>query len=352
MKKKLLVACVVLLSIAIPFSVFAGGAQEAGGEEKFNVGLSNGPFTHSWRVEMIESIQEEFAFYKEKGIVDKLTIQNAGTDVNTQIAQIRNLIASGIDLLLIIPNSATALTPVIEEAQEAGITVIVYEQPIENKDVLNVFIDQNEWMGKLTQWFVDELGGKGDIVYLSGIPDQPISVARDKVAMDILKKYPDINVLTVAHGYWGAPSAQQAMSDILASFPNIDGVLTQDGQALGIVRAFQAAGRELPVITGDHQVNFIKEWKKLKDSVGFRSFEPTNPPGEAVNDALGIGIRLLQGKELKENVLIDGHKIHIPITFVIDNSNIDDIYEEYKDWADSYYVNHWMSQAELDALFK
>jgi ABC-type sugar transport system substrate-binding protein len=344
---------VSLLVLAIATVTFATGSNvEAASKKKFKVGVSNGPFTHSWRVQMIESVQKEFEFYREQGLVSKLTIQNAGTDVNTQIAQIRNLIASGIDLLLIIPNSATALNPVIEEAQEAGITVIVYEQPIDNPNVLNVFIDQKEWMGKLTDWFVKKLNGTGDVVYLSGIPDQPISIARDKVAMEIMAEYPNIKVLTVAPGYWSAPSAQQAMTDILASFPKIDGVLTQDGQALGIVRAFQAAGRALPIMTGDHQVNFIKEWKKLKDERGFESYEPTNPPGEAVNDALGIGLRLLQGKKLKPEVVIDNHIVHIDIKFVIDNSNIDRIYEEYKDWADSYYVNHWYTQEELDQLFQ
>jgi len=319
---------------------------------KFKVGLSNGPFTHSWRVEMIESVQKEAGYYEEQGLIDEIIIQNAGTDVNTQIQQIRNLIASDIDLLLIIPNSATALNPVIEEAQAKDITVIVYEQPVDNPNVVNIFIDQNEWMGMLTEWLCEKLGGKGDIVYLSGITDQPISIARDEVALETLKKYPDIKLLTQQNGQWDVAPSQQVMTDILASFPNIDGVLTQDGQALGIVRAFRAAGRDLPIMTGDHQVNFIKEWKKLKDEVGFESYEPTNPPGEAVNDTLGVGIRLLQGKQLKPEVLIDNHIIHIDILKVIDNSNIDEVYEEYKDWADSYYVNHWYSQEELDALFQ
>lgn len=311
---------------------------------------------------MVESVRQEFELYRKQGIVDQLIVQNAGTDTNTQIAQIRNLIASDIDLLLILPNSATALNPVIEEAQEAGILTIVYEMPIDNPNVLNMFIDQNDWFGKIIAWLFKELDYKGDIVYLTGIPDQPISITRDKLLEKELQKNPNIKLLAMAPSYWTSPTAQQAMTDILASFPKIDGVLLQDGYTIGVIRAFQAAKRPLPIITGDHQIEFIRLWKELKDKVGFRSYMPTNPPGEAVNDALGVGIRLLQGKKLKPNVLLGngsdkivggkGNMIHIPIKLELDNSNIDKIYEEYKDWADTYFVNHWMTQQDIDALFE
>lgn len=319
--------------------------------EKIKVGLSNGPFTHSWRVQMIESIQKEFEFYKDKGWVDKLIIQNAGPDVNTQIAQIRNLIASGVNLLLINPNSGTALNPVIEEAQEAGILAIVYDMPVDNPDVLDIYMNQEWWMAPLTEWLCKQLNGKGNIVYISGIADQPGNILRDKTADAVLVKYPDIKVLARANGNWDQAASQQVMTDLLASFPKIDGVLTQDGMALGVIRAFQAAGRPLPVVTGETQVAFIKMWKQLKDSQGFTTFGVTNSPG-AICDSLGIGLRLLRGKELKPELLINNHVIYTKPDLLVDNNNIDAVYNEYKDWADSYYVNAWYSQQQLDELFK
>jgi len=96
------------------------------------------------------------------------------------------------------------------------------------------------------------------------------------------------------------------------------------------------------------------EYKKgyaLKDSQGFTTFGVTNSPG-AICTSLGIGLRLLQGKELKPENLIDNHIIYLKPALFVDNNNIDQIYEEYKDWADSYYVNKWYTQEQLDALFK
>jgi ribose transport system substrate-binding protein len=307
---------VVLLCLLFTVVAFAGGKSEAAPAQKgFVVGLSNGPFTHSWRVQMAESLQKQFDVYRERGWASKLIVQNAGPDVNTQIAQIRNLIASKVDLLLVNPNSATALNPVLKEAVDAKIVVIVYDQPVKVPNgVLNVYMNQEYWQGPVTEWLCEELNGKGNIVYISGIADQPGNIARDKAAMDVLAKYPGINLLAKANGNWDQAAAQQVMTDLLGSFPNIDGVLTQDGMTLGIIRAFQAAG--------------------------------------AICTSLGIGLRLLRGKELKPDAFAEPNTIWTHPVLSVDNSNIDKIYDQYKDWADSYYVNTWYSEEQIDALFK
>ncbi len=362
LRSKILVrgGLVVLFCLLFALTAFAGGKTE-GAQKGFVIGLSNGPFTHSWRVEMLESLQQQFDIYKEKGWVSKLIVQNAGPDVNTQIAQIRNLIASKVNLLLVNPNSGTALNPVLTEAKNAGIVVIVYDQPVKPPEgVLNVWMNQEWWQSPLAEWLVKQLNGKGNIVYISGIADQPGNIARDKAAEAVLAKYPDINLLTKANGNWDQAAAQQVMTDLLASFPTIDGVLTQDGMTLGIIRAFEAAGKKLPPITGETQVAFIKEWKKMKDEKGFNTVGIENSPG-AICTSLGIGVRLLQGKKLKADVLIDpntgkpapgAYTIWTHPSLQVDNSNIDKVYDEYKDWADSYYVNTWYTEAQIDALFQ
>jgi ribose transport system substrate-binding protein len=179
---------VILLCLLFTLAVFASrGADKPAAGKAFVVGLSNGPFTHSWRVETLESLQKQFDVYRKRGWASKLIVQNAGPDVNTQIAQIRNLIASKVDLLLVNPNSGTALSPVLTEAVNAGITVIVYDQPTTvPSGALNIYMNQAWWQAPITEWLSKQLNGKGNIVYISGIADQPGNIARDKAAMDVL----------------------------------------------------------------------------------------------------------------------------------------------------------------------
>jgi ribose transport system substrate-binding protein len=344
---------VVLFCLLFALTAFAGGQGDAKAApaKGFVVGLSNGPFTHSWRVQMAESLHQQSEEYIAKGLMSKLIVQNAGPDVNTQIAQIRNLIASKVNLILINPNSATALTPVIKEAQAAGILCIIYDQPIANTPCLNVYMNQDWWMGPVTEWLCKSLNGKGNIVYISGIADQPGNIARDQSADKVLAKYPGIKVLAKANGNWDQAAAQQVMTDLLGSFPNIDGVLTQDGMTLGILRAFEAAGRKAPPVSGETQVAFVKEWKKMKDATGFSTFGVENSPGAACT-SLGIGLRLLQGKKLKDSVFAAPNTIWTKPVLFVDNKNIDEVYNKYKDVGDSFYVNTWYSAEQIDALFQ
>ena len=330
----------------------AAPAETTAAPAKIKVGLSNGAFTHSWRVQMIEQFQSDCKKLQQDGVVSDYVVQNAGEDVNTQIAQIRNMVSSGVNLLLVCPNSSTALNPVIEEAQAAGVLVIVYDMNVDNApNIINVYMDQGLWMPPLVDWLAAQLGEKGKIVYIEGIADQPGNILRNEAGMKALEKYPDIELVAQAPGKWDQAAAQQAMADLLASVPQIDGVLTQDGMTLGIIRAFEAAGKPLPPITGETQVAFIKQWKKMKDESGFQSFGVGNPPPFGVNASLRMGIKILNGEKLNETVFVNDHDIYLAPSLFVDNNSIDTVYEEYKDWADAYYVPGYLSDEDLNSFF-
>ncbi len=61
---------VVLFCLLFALSAFAGGEGEgkAAPAKGFVVGLSNGPFTHSWRVQMIESLHQQSEEYIAQGL--------------------------------------------------------------------------------------------------------------------------------------------------------------------------------------------------------------------------------------------------------------------------------------------
>lgn len=318
-------------------------------QEKFLIGVSNGYIGNGWRTQMLDSIEDLAAFYKGQGIIEDVIIQNAGLDVSAQIAQIRNMINAGVDCLLIDPNSETALNPVIEEAVAQGILVIAIDQPVTSESAYNVVIDQVQWGKNLAQWMVDQLGGQGDIVIVEGLAGHPANVNRMRGMEEVLAANPGVNVLTKVNGNWDQASAQQVMSDLLATYPKLDGVLTQDGMALGVVNAFEAGGRDIPVVTGELMMGFVKKWKELKDAGSFSTYGQNNPPGIGAT-GLGIAVRLLQGKTFKDGVL-DGMTYYYPVSDHVKNDNFDTYYDKYKDKPDAYFIDEWLSEEDLDALF-
>lgn len=350
-KFKLMLGLTIIFAMLFVSACSGGGSSSGSNKtENFVVGVSNGFIGNGWRTQMIEDMEILGAEYKEKGWVDKIIIQHAGVDVNNQIAQIRNMINAKVDLLLINPNSPTALNPVISEAVKKGIMVISFDGPVTSDEVaLNVIIDQELWGRNQGEYIADVLKGKGNIVMINGIAGHSVSLKRETGMKEALKGT-DIKIVSEAAGNWDQAASQQAMSNLIASNPNLDGVLTQDGMALGVINAYQAANKPLPKITGETMVGFLRTWKELKDKDGFSTLAQNNPPGIGAT-ALGLGIRLLQGEELKNDVAPDKTYIY-PVKTFITNDNLEEYLDTHKDKPDTYFPDEWLDEAALDALFK
>jgi ribose transport system substrate-binding protein len=322
--------------------------------EKFTVGYSNGLITHSWRTQMTADVVQEFGYYKGLGWVDELLFQHAGFDVDLQNQQIRNLINAGVDLLLINPNSASAHDPIIEEAVEAGILVIIPDQLVTSELAYQIIPDQDFWMGTLTEYVMERIDYEGDIVYMSGYDGSPANTDRDTGFMTIIEQYPDVNLLAKVNGNWDPSTAQQVMADTLAAFPKIDAVVTQDGMSLGVVKAFIAANRPVPIMNGEGMIPFMDIWKELRDSEGYEAMAIANGPGTTSNTALGVGLRMLRGETLKDGYWNQGGQVRfIILEPVFDNDTLDAIYDEHITLRGiTEYIDAWPSQEELDSYFE
>ena len=346
----------VLVSLAgAALALLAVGAQAQ--SKKFTVGVSNGFVGSEWRTQMLDNLAAVNKGYMAKGLTNDLVIQSADVDVQGQIQQIRNLIGAKVDGIIINPNSQTALNPVIKEATDAGIKVIVVDQEVSAAGAINVGIDQRDWARNKMDWLAKTLGGKGNIVIMNGIAGHPANEARVLGEKDSLAKYPNIKVLNSANGDWDHAKAQQVMSSILASQPNIDGVFTQDGMGQGVLRALIAAKpKNMPVVSGEAYVGYMKLWSDIKKSYpSFKSYGLPNPPGVGAS-GLRVMLNWLQGKSLKDGVLKGASKntIYVPIPKGVDNTTLTSTYNLLIDQGkeDTYTVDSILTQAATDALFK
>ncbi|MCD4714223.1 MAG: substrate-binding domain-containing protein, partial [Clostridiales bacterium] len=78
----------------------------------------------------------------------KVDVQIANEDIEKQIEQIRYLIAQNVDVLIIVPKDAEALSPAIDEAYRNGIKIIAYDRLIIHPD-LDLYISfDNEAIGE------------------------------------------------------------------------------------------------------------------------------------------------------------------------------------------------------------
>ncbi|WP_370467537.1 ABC transporter substrate-binding protein [Geminicoccus harenae] len=317
--------------------------------ETYKIGLSNGWVGSEWRTQMIEEAQAAAQAWKDKGVDIELLIQSSDVDVQGQIGAVRNFMNQGVNAIIINPNSPTAFDPVFAQAKESGILVVATDAEVSSPDAIYVGIDQTDWARKSAQWLADALGGKGNVVTINGVAGHPANEMRVAGYREVFEKYPDIEVLNEANANWDQAQGQQTMQNLLATYPDINGVWVQDGMAAGAWRAIQAAGKTGDIAaTGEIRKDFLDLWSAEKLNSG----ASVNPPG-VMASALNVTVLRLQGKQFKDDIFTGqyGNAIYLPIPFV-SNDNLADTLKAAEGKPGYWSVTSVLSPDEAAQFFK
>src|SRR5271166_5102589 len=180
-------------------ALWSSSAYAADGS-KIVIGLSNGYFGTEWRNQMVAGANEQFEFYKSKGMAGQLIVQQAGADTNQQIQDIRNMIQQHVSVIMVNANSATALNGVFADAHRANIPVVSFDQAVTSPYAVNVTVDHYAWGERYAEWLAKSLNGKGKIVVVDGIPGHPAAEARRKAALDTFAKDHGLDIVWEGYG--------------------------------------------------------------------------------------------------------------------------------------------------------
>lgn len=199
-------------------------------EKKFKIFLSMSYIGNDWQAEAANMVKAMAAHSSLANKID-LQVQVAGPNAQRQIQQINAMVQGGANAIVIYPISPTALNQVVKSACAKGVVVFAYDAEITEPCAYNVHIDQQE-AGRVTaQWLVDKLGGKGNVVILTGVPGTSVDTQRTAAAKAVFAKHPDIHVIGEAVGMWSQAVARTELSKILAThnWNEINGLWLQVG---------------------------------------------------------------------------------------------------------------------------
>lgn len=326
----------------------APSGSEPAAAGPFTIGISNGFVGSEYRTQMIADIEEAAAEYQDAGLLEELVLENADTDVNGQIQQVRNLINAGVDAIIVDPNSGSALDQVFQEATDQGIRVFAIDQAVTAESVINVGIDQALWAETSAEWLAEQVGEGGSVVAVNGISGHPANEARWGAAEAVFEEA-GVEVLTTADGGWDQATGQQQMANLLATYPDIDGVWTQDGMALGVLQALIAADQQDEIVmSGEARNGFLRLWSEQAD--GFESIGVVNPPGTGAT-ALHIAMAMLQGQELDEAQLQNGHDIVLELEEPVTGENFDEVWAEHESKPDTFVLDSILSADDVQQFF-
>ena len=298
MKKRiltLLLAGTMLLSMVGCASGETKEKQE-GKTDKIKIGYDIYYLGNSWSVQQYQ----EFKWNVENNYKDQVdvTYVESDNDITKQISNIEDLIAQDVDVMITTPCDTTALNSTLQEAMDEGIKVILLAATIEGDSYDSLItVDEKEFGAAGAEWLAEQLGGKGKIVMLEGISGYSTSMLRQEGAMSVFEKYPDIEILADEDAAWDYATAKTVMADLLATYPEIDGVWSQGGaMTLGAIEAFQAAGRDLVPMTGEDNNGYLKACVD-NEMEGIAVAKPTWLTRVAIDTA----IALMNGEEVKKD---------------------------------------------------
>ena len=200
----------------------------------------------SWRHKMNDEILRVAMFYDGVSV----EIRSAHDDNKRQIEDIRYFIDKKVDLLIVAPNEAAPITPVVEEAFDKGIPVIMVDRKIlSDKYTAFMGADNYEIGREVGNYLAAKLGGKGNIVELTGLSGSTPAMERHQGFMSAISHYPDIHLLAKADAAWEREPGRIIMDSLLKIYPKIDAVYSHNDRiAPGAFEAAQKQGREKGIV--------------------------------------------------------------------------------------------------------
>src|ERR1700716_4061010 len=302
----------------------------SGGTKKYVVGVSNTLTGNGFREEMICSIKAQA---KASGIVSKVIVANRTTDPSGQIADVRNLISAGVNVIVMNPSDRSALDAVIKQATEKGIIVVTVDQGVTSTGAYQLYNNQVKYAQLGADWLFKQLGGKGNVVEMRGIIGVSADADRHQGFTQTLANYPNIKVVKMTFTDWSLDPAAQQIKDILGSGLPVNGIWTSGIDSTVVTQFITLKKKFVPIIGADNNAFIGQRAGKVTTAKaeGLTGAAVTNPP--TVGGAgLALGLDVLQGKAQPHLVNLD------PVLWDnVSSTGLAELNNHYDPNLDAYY---------------
>ena len=181
-----------------------------------------------------------------------------------QISDIQSLTKGNCDALIVSPNTTETLTPAVEQACESGIPVIVFDRGVDTDCPVTFIhpIGGYAFGADAAEFLVDNVDSGGKILALRILPGVDVLETRWSAAQEVFADA-DLEIVGDEFTEGDAANTKQIVSDYIEREGGLDGVW-MDAGAVGVAaaEAFEDAGQEIPPITGEDQLDFLRKWQE------------------------------------------------------------------------------------------
>ena len=236
MKKLLAISLALILGLAL--------CATAAAEELITVGFAQVGHESDWRA--ANTLDYQSTFTKEKGY--ELIFVDADNDHTAQMEAVRNFIQQEVDYIVICPVQEAGWDVVLQEAQDAGIPVIIADRTVSaDPSLYSCFIgtDSAAEGVQAGEWLAEQLdGAEANILVIEGSVGASAAIGRTEGFNQVAAEHPEWKILDSQSGDFTQAGGQQVMESYLKSYPDQFNVVVcqNDNEAYGAIDAMKAAG--------------------------------------------------------------------------------------------------------------
>ena len=182
-------------------------------------------------------------------------------DLARQVAIVEEMVAAGVDAVVIAPADSKALVPVLRRAQEAGVVVVNIDNRLDaevlaEEGVAIPFVGPDNRAGAraVADALAESLSADANVAILEGIRTS-FNAAQRKLGFEDALAAAGITVVDSQSAEWEMSQANTIASAMLSEHPELAAILAaNDSMALGALAAAKAAGRsgELKIVGFDN----------------------------------------------------------------------------------------------------
>ncbi len=194
-----------------------------------------------WRTKMNDEINREIMYHEDA----EVEIRSADDNSQKQIEDIRYFVKNGFDIIIVSPNEAETLTPVIKEVYDSGIPVIIFDRNINGESYTARIGADDEGLGRAAAHYALSISASHpNAIEIKGLPGSSPAKGRHKgFTSEFIAK--GGNILASVPANWNEDEAIPVVDSLLRLHPDVDVIFAHnDRMAIGASKAAKALGKD------------------------------------------------------------------------------------------------------------
>ena len=292
------------------FSLFLLNGCSEKPKEKLEVGF----LIHALDNERWEN-DRDFFVEKVQELGGTVNVQVADNDANKQLAQAKQLLANGVDVLVVVPVDQFAAAEIVKAAHVKEIKVISYDRLIKNCTLDFYVSTDNVEIGTLQADYITTIKPTGKYALIGGAlsdnNSQHLYLGQMNVLQPLIEKGDIALVYNEFTLHWEEVEGFEHTKRILAKASDIDAIIAgNDAIAMGVIKALREAGKEGEVLIAGQDADL----KNLQEIVaGHQTCTIYKPYEKLASTAAELAMKMANCEECEKTFLtVSNGEILVP----------------------------------------